>query len=286
MQSLRDSFSPAPLLTKALLFHKALYRQIAFSVAGAFLTGSFLYCPVATADNGSFDGNPAQSAESAESFFEADNLAVIQRDALIQRLIEDSRSFYRAAYPDATVDVQISQIPSALENRACQSDPQLVFPKVINRSGNLLVSVRCNAPTAWKVFVPMNVNLTQEVLVATGPIARGTMIKPSHVIQRQINLDAFRDQYVTKFEQISGMIVKRTFRDGQVIRTDQLTEPTLVERGEKIIITAKAGQTHVKMFGTALSDGKLGDQIRVKNISSSRILHAQVTEKGQVIVPM
>ena len=227
-----------------------------------------------------------QASYSADEFIEADNLDTIQRDALIQRLLTESRGFYQATYPGAEVDVQIAQVPTAIENRQCNEDPRVVFPRQLNRSGRLLVSIQCAAPRSWKVLVPMNVDVSQQVLVATGPIARGTEIRPSHVIQRSINLDSFRDQYVTDFDQISGMIVKRTFRDGQVIRTDQLTEPTLVERGEKIVITAKAGQTYVKMFGTALSSGKLGDQIRVKNISSSRILVAKVTEKGHVSVPM
>ncbi len=227
-----------------------------------------------------------QANSSADELIEAENLDSIQRDALIQRLLTESRGFYQAAYPSAEVDVQIAQMPKAIENRQCNEDPRVVFPRQLNRSGRLLVSIQCAAPRSWKVLVPMNVDVSQQVLVATGPIARGTEIRPSHVITRKINLDSFRDQYVTSFDQISGMIVKRTFRDGQVIRTDQLTEPTLVERGEKIVITAKAGQTYVKMFGTALSSGKLGDQIRVKNISSSRILVAKVTEKGQVSVPM
>ncbi len=63
-------------------------------------------------------------------------------------------------------------------------------------------------------------------------------------------------------------------------------QPILIKRGDAVTITAEGDGLSVKMPGVAMSDGRRGEQIRIKNNNSAKIVDAQVTEPGEVAVPM
>jgi flagella basal body P-ring formation protein FlgA len=66
----------------------------------------------------------------------------------------------------------------------------------------------------------------------------------------------------------------------------QLEPPLVVRRGEAVVISAASSIVAVKVAGVALTDGRLGEQIRIKNLSSSRIVQAKMVGPGQAEVPM
>jgi flagella basal body P-ring formation protein FlgA len=80
--------------------------------------------------------------------------------------------------------------------------------------------------------------------------------------------------------------LKRQLNAGVPITGDILSQPVLIKRGEAVTITAEGDGLSVKMPGVAMSDGRRGEQIRIKNNNSAKIVDAQVTDAGQVTVSM
>ncbi len=58
----------------------------------------------------------------------------------------------------------------------------------------------------------------------------------------------------------------------------------VVCRNDSVLIQAISNGMNITTKGTALSDGSLGQQIRVKNDKSNRIIDAQVSGIGEVVV--
>jgi len=71
-----------------------------------------------------------------------------------------------------------------------------------------------------------------------------------------------------------------------VIKPKSVQAQKLVHRGEHIMLVALAGNMEVRMSGTALSDAVLGQRVRVKNISSKRVVEGIVEAAGIVKVTM
>lgn len=73
---------------------------------------------------------------------------------------------------------------------------------------------------------------------------------------------------------------------------DQILTPAHVEmaevvrKGDQVVISAGNSTIQVKMPGEALSAGAVGEQIRVRNLNSKRVVKARVTGPGQVEVAM
>lgn len=203
---------------------------------------------------------------------------------LKQEVLAFSLDHYGQHFPDYDIDATVVQLDSRTRLRVCSQPLSFEPPKVLNRSGNSLISVRCNGEHSWRIFVPVRVSVLRDVLVASGPIARNAPVNASNTQLKKISLNSFRDDYITDVSALASSIAKRSIRDGQPITTNQLTTPTLVKRGDAVVISAKAGLTEVKIVGIAQGAGKKGEQILVKNSQSKRTLRAIVTGKGRVSV--
>ncbi len=191
---------------------------------------------------------------------------------------------YKKRFPDYDIEAQVTQLDSRTKLKTCAEPLAFKPPKILNRSGNSLISVRCSAQTPWRIFVPVKVSVFRDVLVASGPIARNGTVNASNTTIKRISMTSFRDEYVTELSDVSGMIARRNVRDGQAIMLSHLTTPTLVKRGDVVVISASTGATQVKIAGIAQAAGRKGEQISVKNSHSNRVLKAVVTGRGRVAV--
>ena len=72
----------------------------------------------------------------------------------------------------------------------------------------------------------------------------------------------------------------------QVITLVHLEQAEVISKGDQVVITARSGTLSVRMPGEALSNGRMAEQIRVKNLNSRRVIKAQVIAPGQVEVAM
>lgn len=251
-----------------------------------FLTLTLILGSTSAFATGNTDRQQAALSLTGQQNADASLSKPVDRDALIEALRAFAHEHYAALYPSALVNISFNQRINGIEGRRCNKPLRYKAPRQLNRSGNILISISCDAPVSWKTYAPLSVNVSQEVLVAAGPIARNSPVNASNTRLSQMNLDSFRNQYLTDINQIQGKVAQRNFRAGQVISSDMLTDPVLVKRGDRVLILAKAGEARVKMFGVALGAGKRGQQIRVRNSSSSRIISAQVTASGRVSVAM
>ena len=92
--------------------------------------------------------------------------------------------------------------------------------------------------------------------------------------------------YLTEPEQAIGQKLKRATVNEQVLAPVFLEQAEAVRRGDQVVIRARTGTVSVVMPGEALADGVPGQQIRVRNLSSQRVVKARVMEPGTVEVGM
>lgn len=184
-------------------------------------------------------------------------------------------------------EIQISRLDARLRLPLCAEDAlsaQLESPEI--PIGRVTVRVTCIAPSPWRLFVPAQVSLYQQVVVSTRPLQRKTVISAQDVRLAERDTGLLGNNYLLDPAQAIGMQMKRNVNADTVLGQAQLEQTRLVERGDKVVISAGNGNVNVRMPGEALEDGTLGAQIRVRNSRSNRIVRARVTGPGQVEVGM
>lgn len=81
---------------------------------------------------------------------------------------------------------------------------------------------------------------------------------------------------------IIGLKTARRVNAGQLLSQHLLTQQLLVEKGAQVLIRAEKSGFAASTKGLALEDGRLGQRIKVRNLSSGAELEVEVVAEATV----
>ncbi len=201
-----------------------------------------------------------------------------------ESILDAVRSTILQAVPgtDERAVVDAGPIDSRVRLALCGEKPEVRLPADLNRRNRMTAEVRCRSPVPWKIHVPAQLTIHGPVVVAARRIARGSLLEADdlEVVDRPLGQLAFG--YLTAVDSVSGQQLKRAVSTGQVITPAMLDVLPVVRRGQRVSLTADSGPIKVRMVGVALSDGAMGQRIRVRNTSSNREIEG-VVRSPQVV---
>ncbi len=198
----------------------------------------------------------------------------------VQQLVSDETT------PNQRLEINVSHLDSRLKLRNCQLPPQLIRQGNDNQlQGKLLIKASCHNPSAWSVYIPVFVKRYIPIVASKAPLSRGHVIQAEDLVLVEKDISKLRQQYFTAPEHAIGQAAKRNLPAG-VLKPRMLEAARLVNRGDEVYISARQGSVSVQMPAIALSDGKLGQQISVKNSRSNKTVRARVIGPGQVEITM
>jgi len=183
------------------------------------------------------------------------------------------------------INIQVGQLDHRLKLAKC-SEPLNVQMRNDTMPGNMTVEVSCIKTQPWKIYIQASVHAYKPVYVAKSSILRGERIQPDSVKLMKRNITSLRGQYINDFTALEGTLAKRMINKGQIISPVHLIKSKLIKRGESVTIIAETAGITVRMKGKALNDAAAGEQVRVKNTNSKRIIEGIAIKRGQVKVNM
>lgn len=185
---------------------------------------------------------------------------------------------------DSDYEISIAQLDNRLKLPKCPSRLQAFTPSTSSlQAGRLSIGVRCQNP-GWSIFTSVTLKIYANVVVLTQPIRRGQILTRHHLTTVKRDTAKLRNGYFKRIDLVENKQAKRNLAAGTALNRGLVTEPTLIKRGERIIISASAPNFDIRMQGLALMDGIKGQAIRVKNVSSGRTIAAKVVKAGLVSV--
>lgn len=185
--------------------------------------------------------------------------------------------------PSATpsdIEIVIGDINSVISGRQCDGALN-VTTQGTRLLGRVTTQIQCDSPR-WSFFLPVESRVLLPIVVTSVPITRGTMLTLEHVQLQTLDIGQQRQGYFLSTDEVLGHEARRTLQPGVVINAYIAQAPALVERGEWITIQSGGSAVVVTASGQALDSGGLGEQIRVKNLTSGQTIRAWITDKGVV----
>ena len=176
-------------------------------------------------------------------------------------------------YPSVSPGYQLPECTTALE-------VSVVRHLQPGRNG---VEVSCAAPF-WRQSFAVELKVFANVVTADADIRRDTIINAGQLRISRLDTSDLHKGYFSKIDAVSGMLSKRTLRQGTPVTPDMVDLPDLVQRGQLLKIRLVRPGIQVEMKGEALARGHLGEQIRVRNTQSGATLFAEVIGDGLVQV--
>jgi flagellar basal body P-ring formation protein FlgA len=183
-------------------------------------------------------------------------------------------------------EITVGRLDNRLRLAKCELPLETFTPQGKRRMGRITVGVRCDGKIPWSLFVPVNVKVMAEVVVARNSLPRGTILRPDDLTLSQRDLARLHRGYLEQPKLAVGKKLRQRLRRNQVVTPSQLDTPVAVKNNSRITITASSKLMQIHMAGKALQNGSIGELIRVRNESSKRELEARVIAPGIVEVAM
>ncbi|WP_192867847.1 flagellar basal body P-ring formation chaperone FlgA [Thaumasiovibrio subtropicus] len=199
---------------------------------------------------------------------------------LVQQLAENYVE-EQVMLPDyGELNIQATQLDSRLRLSECQVPLEPSIPGRQNLTHSVNVLIRCPQPT-WQIYVPVRIHVKMPLVVATRPLGRGEVIQASDVQVSMTESRFQRGMTYNETELVVGAKVRRGLNPGEIIKGNDIC---LVCRNDTVRIIAAGGGLNIITPGKALSDGLLGEQIKVQNNKSRRVIDGRITGVGEVSV--
>lgn len=152
-------------------------------------------------------------------------------------------------------------------------------------SGRTTLKISCETP-AWSLLVPVNIRSFQQVVVAKSPVTRNAMVAANVLAVEEREIKPSLSDFFVDPTLVSGRLAKRAINTDQIITAPMLTNPNVVSKGQSVIIEATTGNFAIRTAGEALTNGGLGDTIRVRNAQSGRLVEGTVVSEGKVRIAL
>ena len=109
-------------------------------------------------------------------------------------------------------------------------------------------------------------------------------IKKGDIFIKETYMNGKGDEYPASLEDLTGKVLKRDVPANTIITYQMLEEPVAVQRGEIVNIVAENKKLLVLVKGKMIDKGRIGDTVRVKNISSGKEIVGRVTAHNAVSI--
>ena len=203
--------------------------------------------------------------------------------------------------------VIVAPLDTRVSVQPCASQYSFDYP-FVNRES---VRARCLKP-AWQLYVKVGFTQVQQapsanakpaspvsqtaatattapvpesrmVLVAASNLTAGQLLQPEMFKLEKMDADKMNRSYLFEATGLEGQELIRAMRAGEAIRNVDMRPAIMVKKGELVQLTVgKAGEFQISVRLEAMQDGHLGEQIKLRNTESGRILGGVVTGKGFV----
>lgn len=220
----------------------------------------------------------SQAATSADDIWQATNRYMSEYQHRLQ-------TEYSAGQPEVGIEYTIS----ALDNRLALADcdqPLTIEDKGQRNGQRINLRVSCQGANPWSIYVPVTLQIMRPVIVANRPIGRGERISAADLSTRRMDTGALAGAYFSNVNELVGQQARRVIAADDIVYDHSIEPPVVIKKGESVMVTAQTGSLSVKISGIAMTDGRKGEQITVKNRQSQRVLEAIVSGPGQVEVAM
>jgi len=183
-------------------------------------------------------------------------------------------------HPKAIINIAFNPSNTHKKDQKCNNF-ELPAIRKVPTGGRISVRLTCKHPK-WSTYISLKISISYSIANAKMHILKGETLntKNTHFIQTDIT--KLSRPYFSDPSSVFGKVAKRGIKKDKPINPYMLDLPTLISKGDSVIIRAGTSEFSISTLGTALQKGKKGRQIRVKNNRSGKIIKAYVTARGRV----
>ncbi|WP_194437052.1 flagellar basal body P-ring formation chaperone FlgA [Vibrio fluminensis] len=214
-------------------------------------------------------------------FFSVSSLSATQEQIFSIQNAAEKYILERVEQPTGgSLEAEAANIDNRIFATDCPAPLAVSSKSTSTKANNITVLVECSQDN-WRIYVPVRLVRTGPQVSLITPLNRGQIISAQDVTTTMVDLQRLRRQGFSSINAVIGAKVKKNLRVGEIIEQRDIC---IVCRNDIVTIKAEKSGMVITTKGVALSDGSHGEQIKVKNSKSNRIIDGKVTDISEVTV--
>lgn len=157
---------------------------------------------------------------------------------------------------------------------------KLISSKPGRKKFELLISD--NNDYQQSITVSAFVDVFREVPVSVSKLERGNIITEGDIAYARLNTRNLPRDYVSDVKRIIGYEIKNSLNPGQPFKLSKISVPKIIKNGDSVVLEYKTKNLLATATGKAIQSGGLGEEIKVRNSSSGKVIKAEVLGEGLV----
>jgi flagellar basal body P-ring formation protein FlgA len=204
----------------------------------------------------------------------------------LEDIRETARAYLAGESPNGAsrLEVEVGRLDPRLRLKHCEVPLAAYLAPGARTSGHTSVGVRCDGATPWTLFVPAIVRHEYSVVVAARPIARGEIVDAAALSSSTRLLPSAPTGLIGDPASAVGRAAVREIAAGTLLSSNLIKAAQTIKRGQSVTLSLASGAVAVRVAGTALRDGALGERIPVRNLNSKRVVEGVILDAGIVEV--
>lgn len=156
--------------------------------------------------------------------------------------------------------------------------------KPIKGATTLKMAVYVDGEDMGRLTLSGWVDRYEPVVCTSRFVSRGEILTEDDIVLKKINISQVSSRIVKDADHVVGKQVKSNLRAGRAVQENFLVLPPMIEKGERVRILAISGGIQVATLGIAMDEGREGEQIKVENITSKKLVVGRVSDRSTVEV--
>lgn len=187
--------------------------------------------------------------------------------------------------------VEIAPLDTRLQVQSCSQALAVDHPFASRDT----VRVRCTQPS-WQLYLqvrfvaqtagtasPAKVGTPKTMVVPKRLLARGTVLEPEMLEEVAMTTQGIDTSLLSSIRDVEFAELVRDMTAGSPIRSSDLRRATMVKQGQLVtMVIGEKTAFQVVIRAEAMQDGRMGEQVKLKNTESGRQISGVVIGPNQV----
>jgi len=210
-----------------------------------------------------------------------------------EKLLSQVRQWVAQTQNTAPAQVDIVPLDTRVQVQQCTQPLAMDLPFASRET----IRVRCAQPS-WQLYLRLqqgtggpaevtptstDATATRQTVITRHLIQRGTRLQPNMLEEVMLPALGMDPNAVASLQDLRYGEVVRDITAGQVLRSSDIRRAVLVKQGQSALMSVGQNSNfQITIRVEALQDGRMGEQIRLKNPDSGRLLTGTVTGPNAV----
>ncbi len=136
----------------------------------------------------------------------------------------------------------------------------------------------------FRVWAHVKIHTTVKRLIALEDLKPGAPIKLRQVAFQSVEEFPQKRTTPVSLDHLEGSLPRRFIPANSPVWSDSIDPPLDITKGDHVSVTVNSGLATISVDAEAVSSGRCGDPINLKNLESGKVFRARIDSPGQAVL--